>query len=68
MFGRDDKAHLRSVMVGGVWNIFLLVKVRGEVVLCRFRGGADGDGHPFWECVLTLPLLKIVKNLNFIIS
>ena len=27
-----DEALLRSVMVGGVWNGFLLGKVRGEVV------------------------------------
>ena len=45
-----DKALLRSIMVGGVWNGFLLSKVRGEAVPCRFCGGADGDGHLFWEC------------------
>ena len=45
-----DKMLLRSVMVGGVWNGFLLGKVRGEVVSCRFCGGGDGDGHLFWEC------------------
>ena len=27
-----EKALLRSVMVGGVWNGFLLRKMRGEVV------------------------------------
>ena len=42
-----DKALLRSIMVGGVWNGFLLGKVRGEVVPCRFCGGVDGDGHLF---------------------
>ena len=36
-----DKALLRIVMVGGVWNGYLLCKVRGEAVLCRFCGGAD---------------------------
>ena len=30
-----DKALLRRIMVGGVWNGFLLGKVRGEVVPCR---------------------------------
>ena len=45
-----DKMLLHSVMVGGVWNGFLLGQVRGEVVSCRFCGGADGDGHLFWEC------------------
>ena len=48
-----DKALLRTIMVGGVWNGFLLGKVRGKAVPCRFCGGADGDGHLFWK-VLTL--------------
>ena len=43
----NDKALVRSVMVGGVWNRFLLGNVRGEAVPCRFCGGADGDGHLF---------------------
>ena len=33
-----DKALLRSIMVGGVWNGFLLGKVRGQDVPCRFCG------------------------------
>ena len=33
-----DKMLLRSIMAGGVWNGFLLSKVRGEVVPCRFCG------------------------------
>ena len=31
-----DRALLRSIMVGGVWNGFLLCRVRGQVVPCRF--------------------------------
>ena len=31
-----DKALLRSVMVGGVWNGFLQGRVRGQPVPCRF--------------------------------
>ena len=49
-----DKALLRGILSGGVWNGFLLGKVQGENVLCRFCGGPDGDGHLFWEC--TYPL------------
>ena len=30
--GERDKALLRSIMVGGVWNVFLLGRVRGQVV------------------------------------
>ena len=42
-----DKALLRSILVGGVWNGFLLGKVKGLRVPCRFCGGADSDGHLF---------------------
>ena len=30
---------------GGVWNGFLLSRVRGQPVPRRFIGGADDDGH-----------------------
>ena len=33
-----DKALLRNVMVGGVWNGMLLGRVRGQAVPCRFCG------------------------------
>ena len=59
-----DKALLRSIMVGGVWNGFLLGHARGEIVPCRFCGGADGDGHLFWECP-HLPLVQIRENPEF---
>ena len=58
-----DKMILRSV-AGGVWNGFLLSKVRGEVVPCRFCGGAGGDGHLFWECPYP-PLVEIRENPEF---
>ena len=45
-----DKALLRGILSGGVWNGFLLGKVQGENVSCRFCGGPDGDGHLFWDC------------------
>ena len=35
-----DKALLRSIMVGGVWNGFLLGRVRSQIVPCRFCGSA----------------------------
>ena len=59
-----DEALLRAVMVGGVWNGFLLVRMRGEVVPCRFCGGTDGDGHSFWGCTLP-PLVEIRENPEF---
>ena len=59
-----DKALLRSHMVGGVWNGFLLGHARGEIVPCRFCGEADGDGHLFWECPHS-PLVQIRENPEF---
>ena len=59
-----DKALLRSVMVGVVWNGFLQGKVRGQPVPCRFRGAPDGDGHLFWECTFP-PLVEIRENPEF---
>ena len=50
-----DKGLLRSIMVGGVWNGYLLGKVRVQPVPCRFYGAPDNDSHLFWEC--TIPLL-----------
>ena len=38
-----EKALLRGVLAGGGWNGFLLVKVKGQHVPCRFCGGADDD-------------------------
>ena len=62
-----DKALLKSILVGGVWNGFLLHKVKGQRVPCRFCGGDDGDGHPFWECLFHL-WLRFVNILSYMIS
>ena len=40
-----DKALLRGILVGGVWNGFLLEKDKGQRVPCRFCGCTDSDGH-----------------------
>ena len=42
-----DRALLRGVMVGGVWNGLLLGRVRGQAVSCRFCGALDNDSHLF---------------------
>ena len=42
-----DKALLRSIIVGGVWNGLLLGRVRSQAVPCRFCGAPDNDGHLF---------------------
>ena len=59
-----DKALLRTILVGGVWNGFLLVYVRGQLVPCRFCGAPDHDGHLFWECSFP-PLVAIRENPEF---
>ena len=59
-----DKGLLRSVMVGGVWNGFLLGRVRNHTVPCRFCGAPDHDGHLFWECTFP-PLVEIRENPEF---
>ena len=62
--GERDKALLRSIMVGGVWNGFLLGKVRGQAVSCRYCGAPDSDGHLFCECPYP-PLFAIRENPEF---
>ena len=59
-----EMALLRSIMVGGVWNGFLLGRVRGQAVPCRFCGAPDNDGHFFWDCLFP-PLVEIRENPEF---
>ena len=59
-----DKALLRCTMVGGVWNGFLLGRIRNQVVPCRFCGEPDGDGNLFGECTFP-PLVEIRENPEF---
>ena len=64
MFGERDKALLRGVLVGCVWNGFLLEKVKNCHVPCRFCGGDDNGGHLFWDCTFP-PLVEIRENPEF---
>ena len=41
---------LRSILGGGVWNGFLMGKMRRDDVKCRCCGDEDGDGHLFRGC------------------
>ena len=59
-----DKALLRAILSGGVWNGFLLGNLRRENVPCRFCGGLDGDGHLFWECSYS-PLVATRESPEF---
>ena len=59
-----DKALRRAIMVGGVWNGFLLGRVRGQAVPCQSCGAPDNDGHLFWNCPFP-PLVEIRENPEF---
>ena len=59
-----DKALLRSVMVGGVWNGFLLGRVRGQPVPCRFCVAPNSDGHLCGEGTFP-PLVEIREHPEF---
>ena len=59
-----DKALLRSILVGGVCNGFLLGKIQGQDVPCRFCGVRDSDGHLLWDCTFP-PLVEIREHPEF---
>ena len=58
IFGTRDKMLLRAILSGGVWNGFLLSKVKKEDVPCRFCGAPDNDGHPFLGLYLFHPFCR----------
>ena len=64
MFEIVIRACFEVFWLGVVWNGFLLSKVRGHDVPCRFCGAPDGDGHLFWECTFP-PLVEIRENPEF---
>ena len=55
-----DKMLLGAILSGGVWNGFLLGRVKKEDVPCRFCGAPDNDGHLFWDC--TFPPFVELRN------
>ena len=59
-----DKVLPRGVLVCGVWNGFLLGRVRSQAVPCRFCGAPDNDGHLFWDCPFP-PLVEICEHPEF---
>ena len=64
MFGTETRHCFERSFPVGVWNGFLLGKVRKENVPCRFCGGPDGDGHLFWECSYP-PLVAVRESPEF---
>ena len=69
MFERErDKALLRAIMVGGVWNGFLLSRVRGQAMFLVGSVGLLTMMVIFFGIVLFHLLLRFVKILSFMIS
>ena len=67
IFEKETKC-LRAILSGGVWNGFLLSKVKKEDVPCRFCGAPDNDGHLFFGIAPSLPLLSFAINPSFFLS
>ena len=67
-----NSAHVRERDTGSAqgcpcwWSLEWLsaATVKGQHVPCRFCGGADGDGHLFWDCAFP-PLVEILENPDF---
>ena len=64
MFEKEIRPCFVPLWLGGVWNGFLLGRVRGQAVPCRFCGAPDNDGHLFWDCPFP-PLVEIRENPEF---
>ena len=60
-----DKMLLRAILSGGVWNGFLLSKVKKEDINCRFCNAPDNDGHLFWDCTFH-PFVELRNNPEFL--
>ena len=59
------RARDRGILAGTVCNRFSFGQARGEIVPCRFCGGLDGDGHPFWDCPCS-PLVLLRESPAFV--
>ena len=59
-----DKGLLRSILLGVFEMVFLLSRVKGQPVPCRFCGAPDNDGHLLGECTFP-PLVEICENPEF---
>ena len=53
-----------EVWKGKVTADLCVKEVKGQHVPCRFCGGADGDGHLFWDCTFP-PLVEIREHPEF---
>ena len=64
MFEKDIRPCFVPLWLVGFGMFFLLSRVRGRDVPCRFCGAPDDDGHLFWDCPFP-PLVEIRENPEF---
>ena len=57
----ETKGLLRGILSGGVWSRFLPRQARKEIVFCGLWCRLDGDGHLFWDTVLTSSPLVLIR-------
>ena len=63
MFGKEIRLCLGvSLLVG--FGVAFCWEGQGQHVPCRLCGGADNDGHLFWECTFP-PLVEIREHPEF---
>ena len=65
IFEKETKCCFEPFFSGGVWNGFLLSKVKKEDVPCRFCGAPDNDGHLFWDCTFP-PFVELRSQPEFL--
>ena len=63
MLEKEIRPCFVPLWLGGVWNGFLLSRVRGQAVPCRFCGVPDNDGHYFGNVPFLLALWPYTPGL-----
>ena len=68
MFENEIRRLSEAFLIQRVWNEFVVGKVRGAIVPCRFCGEVDDDDHPVWDYTYPsspLPLVQLLENPEF---
>ena len=64
MFVIEIRLCFVASWLGVSGTVFLLGRVRHQVLPCRFCGKPDGHSHLFWDCTFP-PLVEIRENPEF---